>query len=90
MGSLNGQVRDRFRRAIAEHRALAVVIGTVVLFGCAMTSPLIKDPGSLSPAEFTDLNRDACIFVGASGPSATASGMPAQRPPVPSTSGVRQ
>ena len=38
---------------MTAHRALAVVIGTVVLFGCAMTSPLIKDPGSLSPAEFT-------------------------------------
>jgi signal transduction histidine kinase len=47
------QVRERCRRAIAGHRALAVVIGTVVLFGCAMTSPLMKDPGSLSPAELT-------------------------------------
>jgi signal transduction histidine kinase len=46
------QVGQHFRRAVAAHRALAVVIGTVVLFGCAMTSPLIKDPGSLSPAEF--------------------------------------
>jgi signal transduction histidine kinase len=49
----SGLVRDRFRRAIAEHRALAVVIGTVVLFGCAIPSPLIKDPGSLSLAEYT-------------------------------------
>jgi signal transduction histidine kinase len=40
------------RRAIARHRALAVVIGTVVLFGCAMTSPLMKDPASLSTAEY--------------------------------------
>jgi signal transduction histidine kinase len=46
------QVGQHFRRAVAAHRALAVVIGTVVLFGCAMTSPLIKDPGSLSAAEF--------------------------------------
>jgi signal transduction histidine kinase len=46
-------MRDHFRRAVAAHRAVAVVIGTVVLFGCAMTSPLIKDPGSLSPAELT-------------------------------------
>ena len=53
MGSLARQVREHFRRVVAAHRALAVVIGTVVLFGCAMTSPLIKDPGSLSPAEFT-------------------------------------
>jgi signal transduction histidine kinase len=48
-----GQVREWCRRAIAGHRALAVVIGTVVLYGCATISPLIKDPGSLSPAEFT-------------------------------------
>jgi signal transduction histidine kinase len=48
-----GLVRDRCQRAIAGHRALAVVIGTVVLFGCATISPLIKDPGSLSPAELT-------------------------------------
>jgi signal transduction histidine kinase len=47
-----GQVRDWCRRAIAEHPALAVVIGTVVLFGCATISPLVKDPGSLSPAEY--------------------------------------
>jgi signal transduction histidine kinase len=53
VGSLARQVREHFRRAVAAHRALAVVTGTVVLFGCAMTSPLIKDPGSLSPAEFT-------------------------------------
>jgi signal transduction histidine kinase len=46
-------MRDHFRRAVAAHRAVAVVIGTVALFGCAMTSPLIKDPGSLSPAELT-------------------------------------
>jgi signal transduction histidine kinase len=46
-----GQVQ-RGRRAIARHRALAVVIGTVVLFGCAMTSPLMKDPASLSAAEY--------------------------------------
>jgi signal transduction histidine kinase len=46
-------MRDHFQRAVAAHRAVAVVIGTVVLFGCAMTSPLIKDPGSLSPAELT-------------------------------------
>jgi signal transduction histidine kinase len=52
VGSLARQARERFLRAVAAHRALAVVIGTVVLFGCAMTSPLIKDPGSLSPAEF--------------------------------------
>ena len=48
-----GQVREWCQRAIAGHRALAVVIGTVVLFGCAMTNPLIHDPGSLSPAELT-------------------------------------
>jgi signal transduction histidine kinase len=48
-----GPVRDWCQRAIAGHRALAVVIGTVVLFGCAMTNPLIHDPGSLSPAELT-------------------------------------
>jgi signal transduction histidine kinase len=48
-----GPVRDWCQRAIAGHRALAVVIGTVVLFGCALTSPLIHDPGSLSPAELT-------------------------------------
>jgi len=48
-----GKVRDWCQRAIAAHRALAVVIGTVVLFGCALTSPLIHDPGSLSPAELT-------------------------------------
>lgn len=53
MGSFSGQVRDWFRRAIAAHRALAVVIGTVALFGCSIPSPLIKDPGSLSPAELT-------------------------------------
>ena len=47
------RVRDWYRRAIAGHRALAVVIGTVVLFGCATISPLIKDPGSLSPSELT-------------------------------------
>ena len=47
-----GQVRDWCRRAIAGHRALAVVIGTVVLFGCATISPLVKDPGSLSSAEY--------------------------------------
>jgi signal transduction histidine kinase len=47
------QVRERCQRAIAGHRALAVVIGTVVLFGCATISPLMKDPGSLSPAELT-------------------------------------
>ena len=47
------QVRDWCRRAIAGHRVLAVVIGTVVLFGCATISPLIKDPGSLSPTELT-------------------------------------
>jgi signal transduction histidine kinase len=47
-----GQVRDWCRRAIAERPALAVVIGTVVLFGCATISPLVKDPGSLSPAEY--------------------------------------
>jgi signal transduction histidine kinase len=29
-----------------------VVIGTAVLFGCATISPLIKDPGSLSSAEY--------------------------------------
>ena len=46
-------MRDRFRRAIAAHRALAVVIGTIALYGCAIPSPLIKDPGSLSPAELT-------------------------------------
>ncbi len=46
-------MRDHFRRTVAAHRAVAVVIGTVALFGCAMTSPLIKDPGSLSPAELT-------------------------------------
>lgn len=46
------QVRDWCRRAIAGHHALAVVIGTVVLFGCATISPLIKDPGSLSLAEY--------------------------------------
>src|SRR6185437_11265719 len=45
--------RDRFRRAIAEHRALAIIIGTVVLYGCAIPSPLIKNPGSLSVAELT-------------------------------------
>jgi signal transduction histidine kinase len=48
-----GQVREWCQRAIAGQRALAVVIGTVVLFGCATISPLIKDPGSLSPAELT-------------------------------------
>jgi signal transduction histidine kinase len=53
VGSLARQIREHFRRAVAAHRALAVVIGTVALFGCAMTSPLIKDPGSLSPAELT-------------------------------------
>ena len=53
MGSFSAQVRDRFRRVIAGHRALAVVIGTAVLFGCAIPSPLVKYPGSLSPAEFT-------------------------------------
>jgi signal transduction histidine kinase len=47
------QVREWCQRAIAGHRALAVVIGTVVLFGCATISPLIKDPASLSSAEFT-------------------------------------
>jgi signal transduction histidine kinase len=47
-----GQARDWCRRAIAGHPALAVVIGTVVLFGCATISPLVKDPGSLSPAEY--------------------------------------
>ncbi len=47
-----GQVRDWWRRAIAGHRALAVVIGTVVLFGGATISPLVKDPGSLSSAEY--------------------------------------
>jgi signal transduction histidine kinase len=52
VGSLTRQVRERSQRAVAAHRVPAVVIGTVVLFGCAMTSPLIKDPGSLSPAEF--------------------------------------
>lgn len=46
-------MREHSRRAVAAHRALAVIIGTVVLYGCAMTSPLVKDPGSLSPAEFT-------------------------------------
>jgi signal transduction histidine kinase len=51
--SLARQMREHFRRAVAAHRALAVVIGTVALFGCAMPSPLIKDPGSLSPAELT-------------------------------------
>ncbi len=53
MGSFSGHVRDRFRRAIAEHRALAIIIGTVVLYGCAIPSPLIKNPGSLSVAELT-------------------------------------
>ena len=48
-----GQVRDWCQRAIAGHRALAVVIGTVVLFGCATISPLIKAPGSLTLAELT-------------------------------------
>ena len=47
------RLRDWCRRAIAGHRALALVIGTVVLFGCATISPLTKDPGSLSPAELT-------------------------------------
>jgi signal transduction histidine kinase len=51
VGSLTRQVREHFRRAVAAHRVVAVVIGTVALFGCAITSPLIKDPGSLSPAE---------------------------------------
>jgi signal transduction histidine kinase len=46
-------MREHFRRAVATHRVVAVVIGTVALFGCAMTSPLIKDPGSLSLAELT-------------------------------------
>ena len=53
MGSLARQMREHFRRAVAAHRALAVVIGTVALFGCAMPSPRIKDPGSLSQAELT-------------------------------------
>jgi signal transduction histidine kinase len=47
-----GQVREWCRRAIAGHRALAVVIGTAALFGCATISPLTKDPGSLSPTEY--------------------------------------
>ena len=46
-------MREHFRRAVAGHRVVAVVIGTIALFGCAMTSPLIKDPGSLSLAELT-------------------------------------
>jgi signal transduction histidine kinase len=46
-------MREHFRRAVAAHRVVAVVIGTIALFGCAITSPLIKDPGSLSPAELT-------------------------------------
>jgi signal transduction histidine kinase len=53
VGSSAGQLREHFRRAVAVHHAAAVVIGTVALFGCAMPSPLIKDPGSLSPAELT-------------------------------------
>jgi signal transduction histidine kinase len=53
VGSFVRQVREHFRRAVAAHRVVAVVIGTVALFGCAITSPLIKDPGSLSPAELT-------------------------------------
>jgi signal transduction histidine kinase len=53
VGSLARQVREHFRRAVAAHRVVAVVIGTVALFGCAITSPLMKDPASLTPAELT-------------------------------------
>jgi hypothetical protein len=32
-------MREHFRRAVAAHRIAAVTIGTIALFGCAITSP---------------------------------------------------
>jgi signal transduction histidine kinase len=53
VGPFTRQIRERFQRAVAAHRIVAVAIGTIALFGCAMTSPLLKDPGSLSSTELT-------------------------------------
>jgi signal transduction histidine kinase len=51
VGSISGQMRSRYQRAVAAHRVLAVGTGTAVLFGCALTFARTHQPAPVSPAE---------------------------------------
>jgi signal transduction histidine kinase len=42
---------DRCRRVVGRHRALAILTGTVVLFGCGLTSAVTSPPRQLSRTE---------------------------------------